>query len=95
MRQLIEDPVLVDLLMVNYRHAELPGKERRMLDYVVKLTEESHRCTRADIEALRGDGWTDEDIMDIVEVTAMFNFQNRLANALGWIPNAEYHSHGR
>ena len=33
--------------------------------------------------------------MDIVEVTAMFNLTNRMANALGWMPNAEYHELGR
>ncbi|MDR7507870.1 MAG: alkylhydroperoxidase, partial [Armatimonadota bacterium] len=40
-------------------------------------------------------GWTDEDIMDIAEVAAMFNFTNRLANALGWVPNPQYDRLGR
>ena len=40
-------------------------------------------------------GWTDEDVMDIAEVTAMFNFTNRLASGLGWRPNDEYVSLGR
>ena len=40
-------------------------------------------------------GWSDEDVMDIVEVTAMFNFTNRVANALGWKPNSEYHGFAR
>jgi len=91
----MDDPVLVDQIMTNYRHARLPDRERRMLDFATKLTEESHRSSEADIESLRNDGWSDEDIMDIVEVTAMFNFQNRLASGLGWIPNVEYHSHAR
>jgi hypothetical protein len=33
--------------------------------------------------------------MDIAETAAMFNLTNRLANALGWEPNAEYHALGR
>jgi alkylhydroperoxidase family enzyme len=40
-------------------------------------------------------GWTDEDILDIAQVAAMFNFTNRLANALGWKPNPDYHGLGR
>ena len=28
--------------------------------------------------------------MDIAEVTAMFNFTNRLASGLGWVPNDEF-----
>ena len=95
MREINGDPILVDLMMVNYRHAKLPERERRMLDYVVKLTNTSYACSEADVDALRRDGWSEEDIMDIVEVTAMFAFQNRLANAFGWIPNAEAHGHAR
>jgi hypothetical protein len=33
--------------------------------------------------------------MDIAEVTAMFNLTNRMASALGWAPNEEYHRAGR
>jgi uncharacterized peroxidase-related enzyme len=94
-RLLTGDAVLADALSVNYRHAHLEPKVLAMLDYAVKLTTESHRCTRDDLEGLRRAGWSDEDIMDIAEVTAMFNLTNRMANALGWIPNDEYHRQGR
>lgn len=95
MRDLTKDPKLVDALMSNYRHADVSAKERRMLDFVVKVTSASETCSESDIKALRKDAWSDEDIMDIVEVTAMFNFTNRVANALGWRPNAEYHDFAR
>ena len=96
MRELTEDPILVDQLMVNYRDAErLSAKERAMLDFAVKLTAASAACDEDDLEPLRAAGWTDEEIMDIGEVAAMFNFTNRLANAFGWVPNEEYHSLGR
>ncbi len=51
--------------------------------------------TEADVESLREAGWSDEDIMDMTETAAMFNFTNRLANSLGWTPNPEYESLGR
>lgn len=95
MRQLTGDPVLVDQLMANYRHARLDEREKRMLDFVVKVTVESQACTEADLDVLRKDGWTDEDVMDIVQVAAMFNYTNRIANACGWVPNEEYHSFAR
>jgi uncharacterized peroxidase-related enzyme len=94
-RLLTGDPILADQLISNYRHAELDPKERAMLDFAVKVTEESHRCGEEDVEALRRAGWSDEDVMDIVEVTAMFNLTNRMASALGWAPNEEYHRAGR
>jgi uncharacterized peroxidase-related enzyme len=90
LRKLTGDPVLVEQLRTNYRYADLDPRERAMLDFAVKLTEESSSCTDADVEALREAGWADEDIMDITEVAAMFNFTNRLASGLGWVPNDEF-----
>ena len=90
LRKLTGDPVFVEQLRTNYRYADLEPRDRAMLDHAVKLTEQSARCTGADVEALRAVGWTDEDIMDITEVTAMFNFTNRLASGLGWVPNEEF-----
>jgi uncharacterized peroxidase-related enzyme len=95
LRKLTGDPILVEQLQTNHAYAKVDLKERAMLDFAVKLTEQSHRCTEADVETLREAGWTDEDIMDIAEVAAMFNFTNRLASGLGWLPNDEYVSLGR
>jgi uncharacterized peroxidase-related enzyme len=94
-RKLTKDPQLAEQLATNYRYAELEPKERAMLDFAVKLTEASHRCGPEDVEALRAAGWADEDIFDIAEVAAMFNFTNRLASGLGWVPNEEYFTLGR
>ena len=58
-----------------------------MLDYALKLTADLSSCTKNDVEELRDAGWSDEDILDIAQVTAMFNFTNRLASGLGWVPN--------
>ncbi|MER3456558.1 MAG: alkylhydroperoxidase [candidate division GAL15 bacterium] len=95
LRLLTEDPVLADTLATDYRHAALNPKDRAMLDFAAKLTTEPHRMAEADLQALRAVGWTDEEIFDIAQVAAMFNFTNRLANALGWHPNPEYHHLGR
>jgi uncharacterized peroxidase-related enzyme len=90
LRKLTGDPLLVEQLRTNYAYAELDQPDRVMLDFAAKLTERSSTCTEADAEALRKAGWTDEDIMDIAEVAAMFNFTNRLASGLGWVPNEEF-----
>ena len=89
------DEVLADQLAINYRRASVTPKERAMLDYAVKITEASHTIDESDLAALRKAGWTDEDIADIAETAATFNFSNRMANALGWVPNELYHSLGR
>ena len=90
LRKLTGDPVLVEQLRTNYKYADLEPRDRAMLDFAVKLTEQSAACTEADVETLREAGWSDEDVMDIAEVAAMFNFTNRLASGLGWVPNDEF-----
>ena len=66
-----------------------------MLDYARKLTLQPTEMAQGDVAALRDAGWTDEDVMDIAEVTGMFNLTNRMASGLGWEPNPEYDSLGR
>jgi uncharacterized peroxidase-related enzyme len=95
LRKLTKDPDLVDRLATGYKYADLDPRDRAMLDFAVKLTEASDRCSDQDVEALRDAGWNDEEIMDIAQVAAMFNFTNRLASGLGWVPNREYFSLGR
>ena len=95
LRSYTGDEILADELAVNYRRARLSRKDRAMLDFAVKVTERSHEVEEADIQALRKVGWADEDVADIAEVTSLFNFSNRMANALGWVPNELYNSLGR
>jgi uncharacterized peroxidase-related enzyme len=95
LRKLTGDPALVDRLATGYKYAELDARERAMLDFAVRLTTTSHESTEADVDALRVVGWSDEDIFDIAQVAAMFNFTNRLASGLGWVPNDEYFTLGR
>ena len=54
-----------------------------MLDFAVKLTRTPHAVQREDIEALRAVGFSDEAIHDIVQITGLFNYYNRLADGLG------------
>lgn len=90
-----KDAALVDRLAVNYRHVQLDRRDRAMLDFAVKLTKTPDTCGHSDLEQLRQVGYSDEDILHIVEVTAIFNYNVRLATATGLFPNVEYHDLGR
>lgn len=57
-----------------------------MLDFAVRLTREPSRMTQEDVAALRAVGFDDVGIHDIVQVTALFNYYNRLADGLGIDP---------
>ncbi len=54
-----------------------------MLEYAVKLTSNTCEVKEEDIFNLRKVGFSDEAILDIAQVTAYFNFVNRLASGLG------------
>ena len=89
------DEVLADTIVANYRAADLTPRQRAMLDFAVKITLASDTCSDEDIDHLRGVGFSDEDIMDIIQVASFFNYSNRVANALEMRPNSEFHSMAR
>ncbi len=94
-RQLSGDPVLGELMAMNYRAAELSTRHRAMLDFAVKLTETPHLIGETDREALRAAGLSERDIWDVGAVAAFFNMSNRMASAVDMRPNAEYHKQAR
>lgn len=94
-RELSGDPQLGEMMVMNYRIAELDDKQRAMLDYAWKLTDTPHDIQDADRANLREVGWSDEAICDITDVTAFFNYTNRMAHGLDMIPNPEYHNMSR
>ncbi len=94
-RKLSGDPQMGEMLAFNYRVAELPARQRTMLDFAVQLTAAPHLIGQGDRDALSAQGFSDADIFDIAEVTAFFNYTNRVAHAVDMMPNMEYHALGR
>jgi uncharacterized peroxidase-related enzyme len=90
-----KDEVLADTIAANYRAADLTPRQRAMLDLAIKVTVESAAVGEQDIAALREHGFSDEDVMDIIQTAALFNYSNRVASALDLRPNREYHSMAR
>jgi uncharacterized peroxidase-related enzyme len=84
------DPQLAEQIKTDYKAASLDPPTRALLDYAVKVTKAPWTCTRADVEHLRALGLTDEQILDGVQVTALFNLSNRVAEALGIEVNPGY-----
>ena len=91
MRRLTKDPVLAERVAFDYRRADLEPRTRAMLDYAIKITRQSVDCTEADIDALRAHGYSDEEISDIINTAAIYNFNNRVASAAGDIPDRSFH----
>jgi len=94
-RALSGDPKLGEMLVMNYRVADLDPRQRAMLDFAVKVTEESAKIEEPDRQALRDVGFSDRDIWDIAAVAGFFNMSNRMASAVDMRPNEEYHGLNR
>jgi len=89
------DPALGELMVMNYRAAKLTRKQRAMLDFAVKITNNSAAIEEEDREALRRAGFSDRDIWDIAAVVGFFNMSNRVASATDMRPNPVYHGMSR
>ena len=88
--------VISDQIAINYRKADITTRQRAMLDFAVKLAgPNSGAISEDDFAALHDHGFDDEDIWDISAITAFFGMSNRMANATGMLPNAEFYTMGR
>ena len=94
-RQLSGDPQLGEVLVMNWRAADLEPNDAAMLAFTDKLTRQPEMIVEADRQALRDAGWSDRAIWDIGNIAAFFNMTNRVASATEMRPNPEYHSLAR
>jgi uncharacterized peroxidase-related enzyme len=94
-RQLSGDSQLGEMMVMDYRVAELDRRQRAMLDFSWKLTITPHDISDDDRQGLRDAGFTDQDIFDICDTAAFFNYTNRVAHGIGMMPNPEYHGMNR
>jgi uncharacterized peroxidase-related enzyme len=94
-RAISGDPVLGELMVMNYRAARLSKRHRAMLDFAVKVTNASWTIEEDDRDALRRAGFSDRDIWDIAAVAGFFNMSNRVASATDMRPNSVYHAQSR
>ncbi|AQV93217.1 alkylhydroperoxidase [Cupriavidus necator] len=88
-------PLLADQVAVNYLKADIPPRQRAMLDFAMKVCKASHEVGDADLAALREHGFSEEDAWDIAAITAFFGLSNRMANTISMRPNDEFYLMGR
>lgn len=69
----------------DYTKAELTNRERLIADMAVKITRSPDSCCPADIEKLRSEGFSDKDILSLVEIVAYQNMSTRVIESLSTI----------
>jgi uncharacterized peroxidase-related enzyme len=95
LRRELGNPVLGERISYDWRRAGLDPRRTAICVYAEKLTLRPHEVTREDLQALFDVGLSREEAWDVAEITAMYNFSNRLAMATNMLPNAEYSAEAR
>ncbi|MEQ9335485.1 peroxidase-related enzyme [Thalassobaculum sp.] len=90
-----KNPLIADQVAVNYRKADITGRQKAMLDYAVKVSQAAHTVGDDDLATLAAHGFSEEDAWDIAAIAAFFALSNRLANVTDMRPNAEFFALGR
>jgi uncharacterized peroxidase-related enzyme len=83
-----DDELLSGLLAGDLNHAGITMPESLLLEFVRKVTLESHSVDDDDILNLRASGWDEMQIAESIHVAGMFACFNRVANAFG-LPSQE------
>ena len=94
-RELSKNPILGEMIVMNYKMAPLDDRQKTMLEFTEKITKNSSDINEDDRQKLRSVGFSDRDIWDIANVAGFFNMTNRVASAVAMRPNEEYHEQSR
>lgn len=73
----------VDVLLCNWRRAELSAREMALAVFASDLTVKPGMASEAGLDALREAGLEEAEILEVVQIVAIFNATNRLNAGLG------------
>lgn len=90
-----KNTLVADQVSMNYRKADISERQTAMIEFAVKVANESHTVDEADYQRLYEHGFSDDDIWDITGITAFFGLSNRIANVISMRPNDEFYLMGR
>ena len=90
-----KNPLIADQVATNYRKADVTAKQSLMLDFAVKISQQANEVGEPDLQTLRDNGFSMEEIWDIGSIAALFALSNRLANMANIKPNPEFYNMAR
>lgn len=91
----MKNPLISDQVATNPAKADLTERQRHIVEFALKVAGDSANVGDADLEAMRANGFTDDEIWDIGAITALFALSNRYANFTGMRPNTEFYGMAR
>nr|WP_225736003.1 peroxidase-related enzyme [Halomonas colorata] len=90
-----KNPLVADQVALNYRKADISARQKAMLDFALKVTDQAYAVGEDDFTALAEHGFDEEDLWDIAAITAFFGMSNRMANVTNMRANDEFYTLGR
>lgn len=84
------DRARAERIAIDPHHVDLSPRERALADLAIKITRDARTVTRDDLDTLREQGLSDEEILEAVEIAALFNYTNRISITLGIVPDDEF-----
>ena len=81
--QLSEDDSVIDSIFSLKEFADLAPRQKVLLQFVTGLSQCPPAGTKSDIACLSGEGFSMEEILDLVLAASLFGWVNRLSQVLG------------
>jgi RNA polymerase sigma-70 factor (ECF subfamily) len=78
-----------DQIAVDHNQSNLTQADRALLDFALKLGVRPAQFGREDVDRLRGQGFTEVQVLESVVMTALTNFLNTVQMGLGTVPDFE------
>ena len=72
--------------MRDYRTAGLPPADVALMALAEKVVRNANQVTQEDIDTLRGYGFSDEQILDVILTAASRSFFSKMIDAIGFRP---------
>jgi alkylhydroperoxidase family enzyme len=73
----------VDAVLDDFATAPISNKDKALFEFLEKMNAQSNRVRKADVDALKNVGWSEEAIYDAITVCALFKFYNAWIDATG------------
>ena len=87
----------MDAVLDDFATAPIPDRDKALFEFLEKMNAQSNRIRKADVDAVKAAGWSEEAIYDAITVCALFKFYNAWIDATGVhdMPAAAYEMSGK
>lgn len=90
LREQFFDAEQMEAIARDFRHSDLTPADKAMMAFAQKIALRARAITQADVDELRGHGFSDQDIFDIAAAAAGRCFMSKLLDAVGSEPDHIY-----